>query len=124
MINGGNYSTAKIIHADIPVAGGSFLNVIDSVMVSNVTYNVTSMKKKTRGTGVEGTFCWKDSYGRGVGLIPQGCDSGKYLEAGLCYDHCPVLYMTFLTFLTCMRLTYDMMPPTCNTYMSVTLVMT
>ncbi len=33
-------------------------------------------------------FCWKDSYGRGVGTIPAGCTSGKSNQAGLCYDDC------------------------------------
>ena len=36
------------------------------------------------------TFCWKDSYGRGVGKIPTGCPSGYRLEAGLCYEPCKV----------------------------------
>jgi hypothetical protein len=33
-------------------------------------------------------FCWKDSYGRGVGLIPTGCPEGKVNQAGLCYRPC------------------------------------
>ncbi|NBQ54961.1 MAG: hypothetical protein EBU49_15470, partial [Proteobacteria bacterium] len=34
-------------------------------------------------------FCWKDSYGRGVGTIPTACDGGKEYQAGLCYNQCP-----------------------------------
>lgn len=34
-------------------------------------------------------FCWKDSYGRGVGTIPTACDGGKEYQAGLCYNKCP-----------------------------------
>ena len=32
-------------------------------------------------------FCWKESYGRGVGTIPTDCGSGQ-LDAGLCYARC------------------------------------
>ena len=30
----------------------------------------------------------KDTYGRGVGTIPQGCTDGKDNQAGLCYQNC------------------------------------
>lgn len=33
-------------------------------------------------------FCWKDSYGRGVGTIPTACNAGQTYDAGLCYDNC------------------------------------
>lgn len=39
-------------------------------------------------------FCWKDSYGRGVGKIPSGCPSGKVNEAGLCYTPCKASYVS------------------------------
>ena len=32
-------------------------------------------------------FCWKDSYGRGVGVIPTTCGNQEY-DAGLCYPYC------------------------------------
>ena len=35
-----------------------------------------------------GVSCHKDSYGRGVGLIPTGCPSGKVNQGGLCYTPC------------------------------------
>lgn len=36
-------------------------------------------------------FCWKDSFGRGVGEIPNVCDADKeLLTLGLCYDKCPI----------------------------------
>ncbi len=38
-------------------------------------------------------FCWKDSYGRGVGTIPTGCDSGKENDTGLCYSKCNAGYI-------------------------------
>src|SRR5438477_566569 len=37
--------------------------------------------------GQDKEFCWKDSYGRGVGTIPSGCGA-KENQAGLCYDKC------------------------------------
>ena len=33
-------------------------------------------------------FCWKSTYGRGVGLIPKDCGSDKEYDAGLCYKRC------------------------------------
>jgi hypothetical protein len=33
-------------------------------------------------------FCWKGSYGRGVGTIPDACTGGKNLEIGMCYTPC------------------------------------
>ena len=35
----------------------------------------------------EEKFCWKDSYGRGVGVIPTTCGDKQY-DAGLCYPYC------------------------------------
>lgn len=33
-------------------------------------------------------FCWKSSYGRGVGIIPKDCGKDKEYDAGLCYKPC------------------------------------
>lgn len=33
-------------------------------------------------------FCWKDSYGRGVGTIPTACSNGRVLIGLLCYSPC------------------------------------
>lgn len=33
-------------------------------------------------------YCWKDTYGRGVGTIPAACNDGDY-QNGLCYSKCP-----------------------------------
>tara|TARA_R110002072_G_scaffold33205_19_gene100611 strand:+ start:7498 stop:7740 length:243 start_codon:yes stop_codon:yes gene_type:complete len=33
-------------------------------------------------------FCWKDSYGRGVGTVPQKCKSGYDRIGLLCYKKC------------------------------------
>src|SRR5262249_14408560 len=33
-------------------------------------------------------FCWKDSYGRGVGNVPTSCAPGQEMRGLLCYDTC------------------------------------
>lgn len=38
-----------------------------------------------------GVFCWKKTYGRGVGTIPTGCGS-KQNNSGLCYPYCKSNY--------------------------------
>jgi hypothetical protein len=40
-------------------------------------------------------FCWKDSYGRGVGTIPSICPNNKDKIGLLCYDKCPSGYYRF-----------------------------
>jgi hypothetical protein len=34
-------------------------------------------------------FCWRDSYGRGVGAVPKSCAPGKEMIGLLCYTKCP-----------------------------------
>lgn len=36
----------------------------------------------------ESEFCWKDSYGRGVGTVPQSCDANSERLGLLCYSKC------------------------------------
>lgn len=38
--------------------------------------------------GIDKKFCWKSSYGRGVGTIPNKCPPGKERKGLLCYDKC------------------------------------
>ena len=40
----------------------------------------------------ESSFCWKKSYGRGVGRLPKDCGANKEYDAGLCYKLCPKGY--------------------------------
>lgn len=37
----------------------------------------------------EKKFCWKTTYGRGVGTVPTNCAAGQDKDAGLCYQACP-----------------------------------
>lgn len=39
-------------------------------------------------SGEKTLFCWKNSYGRGVGTVPRSCDYREELDAGLCYKQC------------------------------------
>jgi len=34
------------------------------------------------------TFCWRETYGRGVGAVPTICPDGMENQAGLCYTRC------------------------------------
>jgi hypothetical protein len=36
----------------------------------------------------ESEFCWKDSYGRGVGTVPSSCEPGHQRLGLLCYSNC------------------------------------
>lgn len=47
----------------------------------------SSTQVTAQATGPE--FCWKDTYGRGVGTIPNQCPPGKERIGLLCYSHCP-----------------------------------
>ena len=42
-------------------------------------------------------FCWKESYGRGVGKIPSECP-GQRSYGAFCYDHCSKFGSEFYTF--------------------------
>lgn len=38
-------------------------------------------------------FCFRDTYGRGVGKVPTACaDTGRAMDEGLCYNKCPAGY--------------------------------
>jgi len=59
----------------------------------STSVDVYGAGKDTAGaatSGASSTFCWKESYGRGVGTIPNACPTGKETIAGgaLCYDKC------------------------------------
>lgn len=46
-------------------------------------------------------FCWKSSYGRGVGTIPPSCNSDRAKEVGMCYTPCKEGYQGAVTM--CLR---------------------
>jgi hypothetical protein len=36
----------------------------------------------------QANFCWKSSYGRGVGTIPPACNTDRVKQDGMCYNAC------------------------------------
>jgi hypothetical protein len=41
-------------------------------------------------TAANANFCFRETYGRGVGTVPQACaDSDRAMDEGLCYKKCP-----------------------------------
>lgn len=38
----------------------------------------------------ETTFCWKETWGTGVGVVPQNCPDGSEKLGVFCYEECPV----------------------------------
>ncbi|AKJ01230.1 Arabinogalactan endo-1,4-beta-galactosidase [Archangium gephyra] len=43
-------------------------------------------------TAARAEFCWRDSYGRGAGTLPNACPTGQQYDAGLCYPNCKAGY--------------------------------
>ncbi|ETW08141.1 hypothetical protein H310_02481 [Aphanomyces invadans] len=50
---------------------------------------------KSSGSKSSAEFCWKNSYGRGVGKIPESCKPGQDRIGLLCYDKCPPNFARF-----------------------------
>ena len=61
----------------------SSVNVIKANSMSNQVKRFTAENPE---------FCWRDSYGRGVGTIPDGCPAGREKIGALCYSRCPAGY--------------------------------
>lgn len=50
------------------------------------------MKVPAATSSSEEGFCWKDTYGRGVGTIPTDCGAGQQKSGLLCYPSCAAGY--------------------------------
>ena len=48
----------------------------------------TETPLETDSTAPSASFCWKESYGRGVGGLPGGCPKDKEKMGLMCYDKC------------------------------------
>lgn len=57
-----------------------------------VLVSVLSFAAVSHATVTSDQFCWRDSYGRGVGTIPTSCTAGKTYDTGLCYESCRAGY--------------------------------
>ncbi|MEK9931713.1 MAG: hypothetical protein VW557_13330, partial [Rhodospirillaceae bacterium] len=64
-------------------------------MAKNIITSAVLVVFLTLGVGVDASaqssneFCWKDSYGRGVGTVPKACKSNQDRIGLLCYNKCP-----------------------------------
>ncbi len=56
---------------------------------SNASGGGTSNASGGGNSLIEKEFCWKDSYGRGVGIVPSSCPAGRDRIGLLCYTSCP-----------------------------------
>ena len=70
--------------ADVVAKAAAAALAVQGAAQSPVSNFIDEVKLYATTTGA---FCWKDSYGRGVGTIPTTCGSKQY-DAGLCYDYC------------------------------------
>lgn len=75
------------------------MNTITRILtLLSITITINGAAVKPFATQVDiyssmegGKFCWKSTYGRGVGVIPSGCGS-KQKQNGLCYNQCKANY--------------------------------
>lgn len=58
--------------------------------IDSTIYALTNTLDAYYAYGDESTiaYCWRGSYGRGIGTIPSTCDSNSYYESLLCYRYC------------------------------------
>ena len=56
---------------------------------------LTERLRKRHHSKLDKEFCWKDTYGRGVGTIPTDCAPGRVRIGLLCYSKCPEGYKRF-----------------------------
>lgn len=63
------------------------ISCLKLLILAAIAYAAVSLTLE-QSHDIEHEFCWKDSYGRGVGIIPTDCGSKRKLGL-LCYDHCP-----------------------------------
>jgi hypothetical protein len=64
-------------------------NIVETIS-STESYPLTGARAiiETSELFREDVFCWKETYGRGVGTIPTICPDGMENQAGLCYTLC------------------------------------
>jgi len=84
--------SARLGVSDVGALGGSAQNFAKWVSgASKVNTEVSNSKILSE------EFCWKESYGRGVGKIPSECP-GQRSYGAFCYDHCSKFGSDFYTF--------------------------
>ena len=70
------------------------LNILSSVRYCSVLLVALLVMTKTQyvigqDDELDAAFCWKDTYGRGVGVVPDMCRDGRVKIGALCYSRCP-----------------------------------
>lgn len=79
----------------LALSGNAWAGKFDSILkVTEATLSVVNVGKTATRTGYDmatgenSDICWKASYGRGVGTVPQRCAAGQERIGLLCYDQC------------------------------------
>jgi hypothetical protein len=92
------FNGANVVEEGI-LASNGILHKIDRVLnippgaTSGPTFAPTSKVTaptpgSTLSPQISGDFCWRDSYGRGVGTIPDTCPEDREQHGLLCYSKC------------------------------------
>ena len=62
-------------------------------IAAQITTSIIQERLKEKNSA---KVCWRDTYTRGVGVVPRNCGPGREeATAGLCYDKCPAGYSGF-----------------------------
>lgn len=69
-----------------PVLRESNVRGVTAMTESTASAEPASAESQASEAGI---FCWRDSYGRGVGTIPENCAPGQDRIGLLCYAKCP-----------------------------------
>ncbi len=69
-------------------AWATFLRVIAMTAALLVSLVVLLAAAPASAVGVEKEFCWKDTYGRGAGKVPESCKADEDRIGLLCYKKC------------------------------------
>jgi hypothetical protein len=89
VLSAGSPPVAGGLHADpiLPVDAGP--GPIATGPGTNYPVTPDPMPSTGGGGGTQKEFCWKDSYGRGMGVPPETCAPGQDRIGLLCYSQCP-----------------------------------
>lgn len=88
-----NVANARLSLREVQVFGmptAAVLNPADPQVQQMCRQSLlTTILALDKPSSLDSMYCWKDAQGRGVGIVPNSCPSGKEFQAGLCYDYCP-----------------------------------
>eukprot|EP00760_Papus_ankaliazontas_P015314 PhM_4_TR16463/c0_g2_i1/m.65104 len=58
------------------------------VLIGLIVASVSAQTPSPTNSSSLPRACWKDSYGRGAGVVPSACPDGYERSGALCYPHC------------------------------------